>query len=347
MEYIYVIKSEVYKDNYYKVGMWTAALKNLRRRYVTPLGSNLEVKVFEVKNAREIEKRIQRRLEEYRVNEKNEIYNIEYSFLLDIINKICMESDQPTILSITPNRYIVKIPPSDVIERIEIWSGQRIIREERVDEIFEYHKKKYQETKQVGDFFILTACTQPNKLPNKLILIDGQHRFAAYKNLINMGIPVPGLVVYVLEVNKPEDIRETFETLNKLEPVPKLYFQTDQDKDLRGTIAVAVNELEKLYPEIFTKNRTQRPRLNNQRINEAIFEQLKDSSQVYTWNQLLQSILDYNTYLSKKDIKFFMVKRDIEATIRNMHTKAKKIGCYIGLFGNNSWVHQVKWIGSS
>lgn len=79
---IYVVRSEVYKKNIYKIGYSTQGEDGIKKRYNTSLGYTDIVYYHEFpSNYKEIEKIIHQRLELYRMYPRRELFNVNWNII--------------------------------------------------------------------------------------------------------------------------------------------------------------------------------------------------------------------------------------------------------------------------
>ena len=117
------------------------------------------------------------------------------------------------------------------------WNGQRTLYPSKVDELVNAHKAK-----TFTNFGVWTVCRKPES--DILEIIDGQHRWEAYKilfprdTLIWIDQPPPKIVLHVFDVTTDEQTFEKFKEFNKSTPVPAIYFDRVSLEKIREIIAI-------------------------------------------------------------------------------------------------------------
>lgn len=116
------------------------------------------------------------------------------------------------------------IKPTDkILDRFEIWSGQRTTDEAKIREIIQYIQSGGAYTRDFGE---ITVCEYRNNPNSKIIIIDGQHRYRAWTRLRldpNFTGKLQDLRTYSHYVDSEQEIRYLFENINKNTLVPRLH----------------------------------------------------------------------------------------------------------------------------
>ena len=114
----------------------------------------------------------------------------------------------------------MQIVDDTTLPMIEIWEHQRTLDEQRVGEIEAYFIQCVQDgiSAHIG---VLRGCKKLDD--SKILIVDGQHRFQAYKNTYGTHHQWK-LIVHVTIVQTDDEILEIFKLINKSVPVPDLYF---------------------------------------------------------------------------------------------------------------------------
>jgi hypothetical protein len=85
---IYVIGSDIYKKNIYKIGYSTQTIQGLRSRYATYLGEPKIIYTFECHDYQEKEKLIHEKLHKYRIWKNRELFDCKYFIINYNLSKI-------------------------------------------------------------------------------------------------------------------------------------------------------------------------------------------------------------------------------------------------------------------
>lgn len=220
--------------------------------------------------------------------------------------------NKPSVTKISDIEYIqiFYYPPSD--NKVVIWNKQRILNEERAGKIaFESQNDKF----TMGEIIAIKK-----KNTELLEVIDGQHRFFAYKKMYpgDLGLTkkLPPLIVHVYIVDTDEEIYSLFKRINKSEPVPDYYL----NPLIKQTF---INILEK-YKETFNKNIKHQgsipPRNSLERSNyinylsEALYDATKDvaywmlEKYIPLFDKELERILVEN-----KELIDYVIENEIES----------------------------------
>lgn len=136
----------------------------------------------------------------------------------NIVSSVFCEN-LPGMYKLDTSTYL-QIVDETTLPMIEIWEHQRTLDEQRVDEIEAYFIQCAQDESN-AHLGILRACKKSGD--SKILIVDGQHRFQAYKKTYGTHHRWK-LVVHVTTVQTDEEILEIFKLINKSVPVPDLYF---------------------------------------------------------------------------------------------------------------------------
>ena len=158
--------------------------------------------------------------------------------------------------------YLIK---SDILDKkdVRIWDGQRSLNDKRVKELVAYQEEKF---KTHGYFLFRGALLLCHDLASGCIfLIDGQHRYATMKTLIDKEIyPVFDVRLDILEVKSTSDILKEFQDVNRSVPVPICVLEPNE------VINVCLRLVEKKFTKAFTKSATRRPQINIEEFKSAL-----------------------------------------------------------------------------
>ncbi|MEM3858623.1 MAG: DUF262 domain-containing protein [Candidatus Micrarchaeaceae archaeon] len=209
---------------------------------------------------------------------------------------------------------LVKLP-------FEIPNYQRGINEDKVEEIYNFLINDT--NKIIGTF---TVC----KFNGKYHLIDGQHRYKAVKKYMeNIGSAFEVNVLYC-NVNSEKEIWNTFQNLNKCEPMPSHNIDNNIDK-YREYKLLLINNNFPIKNVILGKiNRDTRPVLSTDQFVEAIYKRFEFVSTEKFKDFILKLNDEIKNKIDNND-EIFIKKYKIS---NSMIDKAKNLNNYIGLISH-------------
>lgn len=171
---------------------------------------------------------------------------------------------------------------------------------------------------------------------NTYYLIDGQHRYEAFKFMYQkMGhdINIPIECVMVKTMNQ---IKENYKLINRNTPLPE--FPENIDKNIPETVA---QYFKTKYPTIWSKNsRARRPHIYFNFFQEALGF-LTDKLHIKSSDKLQELLESYNSKLSQWDIKQFP---DHKSLNENIIKKCKDLNFYLGMYKHVSDSFGYKWV---
>ena len=171
---------------------------------------------------------------------------------------------------------------------------------------------------------------------NTYYLIDGQHRYEAFKQMYQkMGHNILIPVEYV-KVETMKQVKDNYQLINKNTPLPE--FPENIDKNIPETVA---QYFKSKYPTIWSKNsRARRPHIYFNFFQEALGF-LTDKLQIKSSDKLQELIETYNSKLSQWDIKQFP---DHKSLNENIIKKCKELNFYLGMYKHVSDSFGYKWV---
>ena len=117
---------------------------------------------------------------------------------------------------ISENQFLFSSNSYDIINNVNIWHKQRLLEEDRINEIVEYQLDIFDKTNR----FNFLGCYYICKVNEEYILIDGQHRLAAIKSLIDYhDAEHLNIFVWLFILNNENEIKEIFQNINKVKPI--------------------------------------------------------------------------------------------------------------------------------
>ena len=196
---------------------------------------------------------------------------------------------------------------------------QRILDLSKLNDIVNYQVDmyiKYNTFKFIG---VITLC----HLKDKSYLIDGQHRYHSMKMLYEKYNSTFDIHIQNLYVNKYEELKEIYDTINKNTPLPNIEFC---DKNEKNILEDACFYFAQHYPQVWSKSmRSRRPFIFYNSFQESLSFILKhmvfDNSQ-----QFIDILMKYNYSIAS------MKMEQIKGVNESMYNKAKEWGFYLGLY---------------
>ena len=238
------------------------------------------------------------------------------------------------------NRIIKAQLVGDLITNynIELPNIQRILNQDKVNEIVEYQKKYILENTKTN-FLGIINIHYVNSL-NKYFLVDGQHRYNALCKLYNLGHNIEIFVEYVT-VENYEELKQNNNIINKNTTLPD--FPISIDKCIPETVGMYFKQK---YCDMWSKNtRANRPNIYFDYFLEALgilLEELtKSNINIKTPLELQNIVEDYNNKLNNWNRDNFPEKNSITDI---MYNKCKKNKFYLGLFKHISDHYRYKWV---
>ena len=230
-------------------------------------------------------------------------------------------------------------------DKLSIWKYQRSIDKDRVNEIYEFHKKQYELTGNPQYRGVITACRIGGV--NNFVIIDGQHRYRSMLKLIDEKIC--NNIIFrldVINVKNKTDVRKEFININKCVPVPISVIHPEQ------VINLAISGLKSIYSCGFKDGKCRRPRVNEEIFSSEIMkENIIEECGITSPDDLITLVIETNKYyekLSCKDVQDLISLRNQteRRTIKNCYYKCMA-GSYmmIGIFKTNMygvWVNKMK-----
>jgi hypothetical protein len=220
----------------------------------------------------------------------------------------------------------------------EIWKHQRTLDKDRVNQLT---KMLMENIKTRGELCIrnpIFLC----QYHGKLYIIDGQHRYSALINIVNMGY-YGDLYVYamIIQCNTEEDMRFEFNNINNTTPVPKCFITPDQ------YINLAMGELKKHYPNFKeTTGRVNRPNINVDDVKSLLIE--NNITKIFDLNvdKMVEAFYNLNNLyknMTKDELRQKLYVNPNNKTFNNIYAKLISNGdmCYLGLFKS---MHGYIWI---
>jgi len=233
------------------------------------------------------------------------------------------------------NTWLGTIKSNDLFNlSINIPNIQRIRDNDKVTDIISYQCDYYRNHQRFNIMGVINIhfCAENNTH----YLIDGQHRYEAFKTMYqkmghNIIIPIECVMVDTME-----QVKENYKLINKNTPLPE--FPENIDKNIPETVA---QYFKTKYPNIWSKNsRARRPHLYFNFFQEALGF-LTDKLHLKTSDKLQELLETYNSKLSQWDIKQFP---DHKSLNENIIKKCKDLKFYLGMYKHVSDSFGYKWV---
>ena len=217
---------------------------------------------------------------------------------------------------------------------IELPNFQRIKDNDKINDIINYQIDYFKKNK-IFNFLGLLSIHYCNT--TKLYyLIDGQHRYNSIKELFNNYGHIIDIFIELIIVDNYNELKHNYDLINTNTPLPE--FPESIDKNIPETVALYFKEK---YPSIWSKNsRARRPHIYFNFFQEALGV-LTEKLNIKNYEQLKTIIEDYNTKLSKLDIKQFPDSNNLNDT---MIEKCNTNKLYLGLYKHVDDDYRYKWV---
>lgn len=199
------------------------------------------------------------------------------SFVRENIEKFNVNPRKNRGLYVLPLIQFLKLQP-------KAWSRQRPVDEARVEEIYE----SILSTGNIDG--LLMMAWHPKE---RMIVYDGQHRFAAIERLdLEKDY---NIVVDILWSASEEKIAEEFYRINKSVPVAELYLTPIIEDDVKIEIEMFVKDLSRKYPDfVKTARKPNRPNFNRDNLTDELFHLWKNEFPTVEFSKISSAILKLN-----------------------------------------------------
>lgn len=191
---------------------------------------------------------------------------------------------------------------------------QRMIDTDKVNSIVAYQTKYYEQHKRFNFIGVISICNYDGQL----LIIDGQHRYTAYKKLYAV-YPKCSLIVEVITVKSYDELKDNYCIINKNTQLPSfdsLIMQIKCEK-------IAKYFFDKPY--LWTNKRANRPWVNKNEFIQSIETLARDRDE----KDIIVFIESMNKKYSSLKIGDFCDGKEIK---KAMLMKCNNSGFYLGLF---------------
>lgn len=218
-------------------------------------------------------------------------------------------------------RYTL-INVSDLLPLLNQTEIQRVISQERVDEIYTSMLSVYKQ----GKVIVCPGTLIVADLNNVKYLIDGQHRFQALIKIFNETKHDQSVVINTIQVSSEEGLIDLFNLINNTVPVAEIPKGVSR-KDSNDIIRYFTEN----YASIFSYSAgggAQRPRIHHTKFQQ----QVNRLMEIYP-HDLLERLIALNDNLKQMGLEHFRVKKgDTIPKIKKIVAKAIDSGLYFGVF---------------
>ena len=217
----------------------------------------------------------------------------------------------------------------------EIPNIQRIHDKEKVDEICKYQIDYFKKNSRFNFLGVLIVNTIDK---NTFFIIDGQHRYLAFKKLINDNY-YPEIFIQLSIIKTQEELRENYNIINQNTPLPQ--FPENTNKNLvEDTYSYFLNKYEKMFKSSL---RPQRIFVNKVIFQEAIaFIAMKFN--IHSQGQIIKLIEEHNTMLSGWDPNNFPMTKTITPKMLKL---CQETDFYLGLYTEKMVEYCYDWVQAS
>lgn len=239
----------------------------------------------------------------------------------------------------------VSLKPISEVFTYHIPQAQRSINKDHVKGIVKDQIDEYQRN-QCFSILQAISVTKIANDSNQTYIIDGQHRYHAFKELEQLGYDVKAVLVPVVTYNVMDDVGmlRYFNMINKNMPIHPLELQ----QDYTDFGKVLIENMTKTFP-IYLKHDSKNSRCPHINMNDfkknlagrsKLANQLKDHD--INVHQLWDKILEFNEYV-KANLKAtqqlcpMMSKRITDCETKATKAKTTTI-CYLGIWRKFEWL---------
>lgn len=236
------------------------------------------------------------------------------------------------------NRTIGNISSFELLKRkndIIIPYSQRMSDSSKVKEIIEYQREYkikhncYNYLGVINFHFCLSD--------KKYYLVDGQHRYLSITKLVSE-LEDFNVVVEIVEIEKPDDLIENYNLINKNTPLPEL-----SENINKLTHKIVFQYFEDKFEEVWKSSTSpRRPYLNKNHFQEGI-SYLMEKMGIEDHNKIIKLIDDHNKRVSQWDFNRIGNMKVLKNPQKTFNL-CGEIGCYLGLFPHTSDEFHYRWI---
>jgi len=234
------------------------------------------------------------------------------------------------ILSENEKSMMIKIDYRSLNQTVDIWTYNREIKPDVVEQLFEYIQDK-------SNNIVWTLTAIKERKSNRLFLIDGQHRYEAIKKIMQNDIDFKEerfVFIQVYLINNIEEdeeyIVDLFVKINNHAPLNIPDFPSERNIKLIKKII----EDKILKNGIITNEKTQKanqPRIHKKTLHTK-FNEYNDYNKDLTDETIIQNLKIINNYIGLKSYEeIFKNEKEAEKDKnKNAWEKAKELKFYLG-----------------
>jgi 5-methylcytosine-specific restriction endonuclease McrA len=238
-------------------------------------------------------------------------------------------------MDLHPNQAYEMVLFSNLSHFIQVPEWQRLTSEKHITEIYQ---SILSYVKEYNIQPVLPGCLTVCKCNQTYIMVDGQHRFLAFKKLFYDHKIDIKIMCCVIEVKNEEEAHHWFRIVNSNLPLTRL------PAHQRLTVPNQVAErIASMYPKVFSESdRPRRPHISKQELASQIALTISNNPLLInsTADELEQKLLEYNQWMSTQPVDTFKYPGDDMKTLtKHMNDiRTKKGGCYFGMYKQYEFV---------
>jgi hypothetical protein len=228
-----------------------------------------------------------------------------------------------SIIKSSKERY-EKVSISSLLSKLNLPAIQRVLNEERVDFLYSQFYDIFKMGREIISPGVLIIAENKD---GSYFLLDGQHRFYAYKKLYDVHKHDQTLVVNIIKQDET-GMRQLFNLINDTVPVKEIPLELD----LSESRTVMKHFTDKYKPFFkLTPHSVHRPHVNSSTFNEVVNKLLLVFKKA---DKVIEEIEKINTELSDCNYTQFLVKKSYsKADTESALLKARMKGnFFIGMF---------------
>ena len=236
------------------------------------------------------------------------------------------------------NRTIGVISSFELLKRkndIIVPYSQRMSDSSKVKEILEYQREYKMRHNCYNYLGVINFhfCHSDKKY----YLVDGQHRYLSITELVSE-LEDFKVVIEIVEIDKPDDLVENYNLINKNTPLPEL-----SENINKLTHKIVFQYFEDKFSMAWKSSASpRRPYLNKNHFQEAI-SYLMEQIKVDDHNKMIKLIEEHNKRVSKWDLNRIGNMKVLKNPQKTFNL-CGEIGCYLGLFPHTSDEFHYRWV---
>lgn len=199
-----------------------------------------------------------------------------------------------------------------------------------VDQIYK-HQLEYRDKYNCYDPHGTITIGLDGKTP-MIFIIDGQHRFFAFKRFLEEGsISIPNIVIEFYKFNNPKELVDRFNTINLAVPVPLSIITPDEIVD------GAIEMLEEHCPDSFSDNAScNRPSIHVDTLKDSLIKNsIVKELNITTSSDLFKHLINLDELLGKNEEQVLRLctNTDERGRIQRAYVKCRQNNrLFLGVF---------------